>query len=63
VPEISKVQSNRNLKVPSDLPSVKSDIYNYLEINVKENDNLLEMSSYARKQCVNLSLLYARASL
>lgn len=47
--EIPQVQNNRKLEVPSDVPSVKSDIYNYLEINEKENEHNLEMSCYARK--------------
>lgn len=63
VPEISKGQSNRILEVLSDLPSVKFGINNYSEIKVNENEQHLEISRYARKQCVNSSPPYARASL
>lgn len=44
VPEIPQVQNNRNLEVPSHLPSVKSGIYNYLKVNEKENEHNLEIS-------------------
>lgn len=47
MPEISKGQSNRSLEALSDLLPVKFGIYNYLEINVKENEHHLEMSRYA----------------
>lgn len=52
VPEISKVQSDGHLEVPSDLLFVKSGIYSYLEVNVEESEQHLEISKYARKQCV-----------
>lgn len=34
----------QKLEVPSDLPSVKSGVYNYLEIDEKKNEHNLEMS-------------------
>lgn len=58
VPEIPQVQNNGNLEVSSDLPSVNSGIYNYLEItiynylkiNEKENEcNLCLMQDLVTK--------------
>lgn len=52
VPEISKVQSDGHLEVPSDLLAVKSGVYVFLKIYMEESEQHLEISKYARKQCV-----------